>query len=66
MIVAAISFTMMLFFVRYLEGRYPSIQVVFFRALAGLIFIIEVIIPRSGTRHLIPFEPCSQLFTFMH
>ena len=46
MIVAAISFTMMLFFVRYLEGRYPSIQVVLFRALAGLIFIIPII-----TRH---------------
>ena len=43
MIVAAVSFTMMLFFVRYLEGRYPSIQVVFFRALAGLIFIIPIL-----------------------
>ena len=40
---AALSFTTMLFFVRYLEGRYPSIQVVFFRALAGLIFVIPIL-----------------------
>tara|TARA_Y100001936_G_C16093563_1_gene689106 strand:+ start:6675 stop:7580 length:906 start_codon:yes stop_codon:yes gene_type:complete len=43
MIVAALSFTTMLFFVRYLEGRYPSIEVVFFRALAGLVFVIPIL-----------------------
>ena len=40
MILAAVSFTAMLYCVRYLEGRYPSIEVVFFRALGGLIFVI--------------------------
>lgn len=43
MIVAALSFTTMLFLVRYLEGRYPSIEVVFFRALAGLIFVVPIL-----------------------
>ena len=43
MVVAALSFTTMLFFVRYLEGRYPSIEVVFFRALAGLVFVIPIL-----------------------
>ncbi len=43
MIVAAISFTSMLFLVRYLEGRYPSIEVVFFRALAGLVFVFPIL-----------------------
>ena len=43
MILAALSFTAMLFLVRYLEGRYPSIEVVFFRALAGLIFIVPIL-----------------------
>ena len=49
MIVAAISFTTMLFLVRYLEGRYPSIEVVFFRALAGLVFVFPILF-RQG-RH---------------
>lgn len=40
MILAALSFTAMLYCVRYLEGRYPSIEVVFFRALGGLIFVV--------------------------
>ena len=47
MIIAAISFTTMLFLVRYLEGRYPSIEVVFFRALAGLVFVVPIFL-RQG------------------
>ena len=36
MLIAGLSFTVMLVCVRYLDGRYPSVEVVFFRALAGL------------------------------
>ena len=34
------SFTLMVVCVRYLENRYPSVEVVFFRALAGLVFVV--------------------------
>lgn len=40
MVVAAWSFTAMLVCVRYLAGRYPAIEVVFFRALVGLLFVL--------------------------
>jgi S-adenosylmethionine uptake transporter len=40
MVVAGFSFTAMLVCVRYLNGRYPSVEVVFFRALVGLVFIL--------------------------
>ena len=40
MVLAGFSFTVMLVCVRYLDGRYPSVEVVFFRAFAGLIFIL--------------------------
>jgi drug/metabolite transporter (DMT)-like permease len=40
MVLAGFSFTIMLVSVRYLDGRYPSVEVVFFRALAGLVFIL--------------------------
>ena len=40
MTLAALSFTLMVVCVRYLENRYPSVQVVFFRALVGLVFVI--------------------------
>ena len=40
MVLAGFSFTAMLVCVRYLDGRYPSVEVVFFRAFAGLIFIL--------------------------
>lgn len=51
MILAAFSFTAMVACVRYLEGRYPSVEVVFFRALAGLVFILPPLI-RHGIRGL--------------
>jgi drug/metabolite transporter (DMT)-like permease len=40
MVLAGFSFTAMLVCVRYLNGRYPSVEVVFFRALAGLVFVL--------------------------
>ena len=40
MVLAGVSFTAMLVCVRYLDGRYPSVEVVFFRALAGLVFVV--------------------------
>ena len=40
MVLAGFSFTAMLVCVRSLDGRYPSVEVVFFRALAGLVFVI--------------------------
>jgi drug/metabolite transporter (DMT)-like permease len=40
MVLAGFSFTAMLVCVRYLGGRYPSVEVVFFRALAGLVFVL--------------------------
>ncbi|MDA1326183.1 MAG: DMT family transporter [Proteobacteria bacterium] len=40
MVLAGFSFTAMLVCVRTLDGRYPSVEVVFFRALAGLVFIL--------------------------
>jgi drug/metabolite transporter (DMT)-like permease len=40
MVVAAWSFTAMLICVRYLAGRYPAIEVVFFRAMIGLLFVL--------------------------
>jgi drug/metabolite transporter (DMT)-like permease len=40
MFVAALSFTTMITCVRFLENRYPSVEVVFFRALVGLIFVV--------------------------
>ena len=40
MVLAGFSFTAMLVCVRYLDGRYPSVEVVFFRALAGLVFVL--------------------------
>jgi len=40
MILAAMAFTAMLVCVRYLDGRYHSVQVVFFRSVVGLAFIL--------------------------
>ena len=40
MVLAGFSFTAMLVCVRTLDGRYPSVEVVFFRALAGLVFVL--------------------------
>lgn len=40
MVIAAWAFTAMLVCVRFLEGRYPPIEVVFFRALVGLVFVL--------------------------
>lgn len=51
MIVAGFSFTAMLVCVRALEGRYPSVEVVFFRAFVGLIFVLPPLI-RTGIRGL--------------
>ena len=44
MVVAAWSFTAMLICVRYLAGRYPAIEVVFFRAMIGLLFVLPPLI----------------------
>ena len=56
MIVAGISFTAMLVSVRYLGGRYPSVEVVFFRSLVGLVFILPPLLSNGlvglKTRHL--------------
>ncbi len=51
MILASLSFTVMLICIRYLEGRYPSVEVVFFRALIGLVFVLPPLI-RNGRRGL--------------
>lgn len=51
MVVAGFSFTVMLVCVRALEGRYPSVEVVFFRAFVGLIFILPPLL-RTGIRGL--------------
>ena len=40
MVLAGFSFTAMLVCVRYLDGRYPSVEVVFFRAFVGLVFVL--------------------------
>ncbi|MFM1816258.1 MAG: hypothetical protein RLZ98_2953 [Pseudomonadota bacterium] len=37
---AGLAFTAMLICIRYLAGRYPSVEVVFFRALIGLVFVL--------------------------
>ncbi|MBT5050767.1 MAG: DMT family transporter [Rhodospirillaceae bacterium] len=51
MIAAGFSFTAMLVCVRYLEGRYPSVEVVFFRAFVGLVFVLPPLL-RTGIRGL--------------
>ncbi len=52
MFVAALSFTAMLACVRWLENRYPTVEVVFFRALVGMIFVIPPLLQHglSGLR----------------
>lgn len=56
MTLAALSFTLMVVCVRYLENRYPSVQVVLFRALAGLAFVIPPLMQHGlsglGTRRI--------------
>ncbi len=49
MVLAATSFTLMIVCVRYLEGRYPSVEVVLFRALAGLIFVVPTLLKHGVT-----------------
>ena len=44
MVLAGFSFTAMLVCVRTLDGRYPSVEVVFFRALAGLVFVLPPLV----------------------
>ena len=51
MILAGLAFTSMLICVRYLGGRYPSIEVVFFRALIGLVFVLPPLI-KNGAKGL--------------
>ena len=55
MVLAGVSFTAMLVCVRYLDGRYPSVEVVFFRALAGLVFVVPPLVKNGigglHTRH---------------
>jgi len=48
---AGLSFTAMLVCVRALGGRYPSVEVVFFRALAGLVFVLPPLL-KHGPRGL--------------
>jgi drug/metabolite transporter (DMT)-like permease len=54
MVIAAWSFTAMLICVRYLAGRYPAIEVVFFRAMVGLLFVLPPLmthgLPGLGTK----------------
>lgn len=47
MVLAGFSFTAMLVCVRYLNGRYPSVEVVFFRALAGLVFVLPPLLKQG-------------------
>ncbi|MCC2097551.1 MAG: DMT family transporter, partial [Hyphomicrobiales bacterium] len=53
MVIAAWSFTAMLICVRFLGGRYPAIEVVFFRAMVGLLFVVPPLLshglPGLGT-----------------
>lgn len=51
MVLAGFSFTAMLVCVRHLEGRYPSVEVVFFRAFIGLVFVLPPLL-KNGLRGL--------------
>lgn len=48
---ASLSFTAMLVCVRLLDGRYPSFEIVFFRSLVGLVFILPPLM-RDGVSGL--------------
>ena len=68
MVVAGFSFTIMLVCVRTLEGRYPSVEVVFFRAFVGLIFVLPPLL-RTGIRGLhtshFPLHMCRAGFSLL-
>lgn len=65
MVLAATSFTVMIVCVRYLDGRYPSVEVVLFRALAGLGFALPTLLRHGAvglrTRHF-PMHVSRTLF----